>query len=75
MAVPGAAPLAPVSAAARCEHVLVLDGGRVVEFGTHDELLRGGGIYARFAEEQRLEGEIEALSERERAEEQRRPAP
>jgi ATP-binding cassette subfamily B protein len=39
----------------------VLDHGRVIEEGTHDELIRAGGLYARFAEEQRLEGEIVKL--------------
>ncbi|MCU0690552.1 MAG: ABC transporter ATP-binding protein/permease, partial [Polyangiaceae bacterium] len=45
-----------VSAAARCDRVLVLDAGRVVEQGTHQELVRSGGIYAQFAEDQRLQG-------------------
>ncbi len=52
-----------VSAASRCDSIIVLDEGRVVEQGTHDELLRRGGLYAIFAEEQRLEGELDALSE------------
>src|SRR5882724_12644393 len=51
-----------VAAAARCDEVFVLDRGRIVEHGTHAELLRRGGLYARFAEEQRLEGEIVKLS-------------
>jgi ATP-binding cassette, subfamily B, multidrug efflux pump len=42
-----------VAAAAKCDRVLVLEGGRVTESGTHDELLRAGGLYATFAEEQR----------------------
>jgi ATP-binding cassette, subfamily B, multidrug efflux pump len=42
-----------VAAAAQCDRVLVLEGGRVSEEGTHDELLRRGGLYATFAEEQR----------------------
>ncbi|HZY64678.1 MAG TPA: thiol reductant ABC exporter subunit CydC [Rubrobacteraceae bacterium] len=29
------------------DEILVLDGGRVVERGTHDELRRAGGLYAR----------------------------
>ena len=52
-----------VSAASRCDRIVVLDEGRVVEEGTHAELLRRGGLYATFAEEQRLEGELDALSE------------
>jgi ATP-binding cassette subfamily B multidrug efflux pump len=50
-----------VAAAARCDRVLVLDHGRIVESGTHDELVRAGGFYARFAEEQRIESELERL--------------
>lgn len=52
-----------VSAASRCDRIVVLDEGRVAEEGTHAELLRRGGLYAMFAEEQRLEGELEALSQ------------
>lgn len=48
-----------VAAAARCERILVLDEGRVVEEGTHDELLAKGGIYASFAEEQTAARELE----------------
>ena len=50
-----------VAAASRCGQVLVLDAGRVVESGTPDELLRAGGLYALFAEEQRLERDLDAL--------------
>lgn len=50
-----------VAAARRCDRVLVLDQGRIVEAGTHDELCRQGGIYARFAEEQRIEAALQAL--------------
>jgi ATP-binding cassette subfamily B protein len=50
-----------IAAASRCDRVLVLDEGRVVESGTHDELVRAGGLYARLAEHQRLEAELEAM--------------
>jgi ATP-binding cassette subfamily B protein len=50
-----------VAAAARCDTILVLDQGRIVERGTHDELILSGGLYAKFAEEQRVESELEAL--------------
>ncbi|HMR04357.1 MAG TPA: ABC transporter ATP-binding protein [Polyangiaceae bacterium] len=53
-----------VAAAARCDRVLVLDEGRVVEQGSHDELIAKGGIYAVFAEEQRIEQELAKLGER-----------
>lgn len=50
-----------VAAASRCDRILVLDEGRVVEEGTHAELLSRGGLYARFAEEQAIAGELDAL--------------
>jgi ATP-binding cassette, subfamily B, multidrug efflux pump len=51
-----------VAAAARCDSILVLDHGRVIERGTHEELVRAGGLYAAFAEEQRMATELEALA-------------
>jgi ATP-binding cassette subfamily B multidrug efflux pump len=52
-----------VAAARRCGSIVVLDGGRVVERGQHDELAAQGGLYASFAEEQRIEEDLAALSE------------
>ncbi|MDP3277616.1 MAG: ABC transporter ATP-binding protein [Deltaproteobacteria bacterium] len=50
-----------IAAASRCDHVIVLDEGRVVESGTHETLLKGTGLYARLYEKQRIEAELEAM--------------
>ncbi|WP_239477357.1 ABC transporter ATP-binding protein [Streptomyces sp. CS147] len=36
-----------LSQAATCDRIVVMDAGRVIETGTHDELLTVGGTYAR----------------------------
>jgi ATP-binding cassette subfamily B protein len=54
-----------VAAAARCDSVVVLDEGKVVERGTHEELVGGGGIYAAFAEEQQAASELDAVGDAE----------
>jgi ATP-binding cassette subfamily B protein len=41
--------------------IVVLDDGRVVETGDHDELLARGGVYADLFRQQALEGELEAI--------------
>jgi ATP-binding cassette subfamily B protein len=45
-------------AAQHSDRIVVLDGGRVVERGTHAALVAGAGLYARLWRMQRLEEEI-----------------
>ena len=47
-----------VSAVMNADHILVLDGGRIVERGTHAELLALGGTYASLLRRQMLEEEL-----------------
>ncbi|HEX7479776.1 MAG TPA: ABC transporter ATP-binding protein [Polyangiales bacterium] len=50
-----------IAAAQRCEQILVLDAGKVVEQGDHATLLARGGLYASLSARQRLEEELGAL--------------
>ena len=49
-----------ISAAKLADEIVVLDGGRIVERGRHEDLLRAGGLYARLATRQSLEEALEA---------------
>ncbi len=48
-----------ISAVEHADWILVLEQGSVTEQGTHEDLLRTGGLYARLHERQRLAAEIE----------------
>jgi ATP-binding cassette subfamily B protein len=50
-----------ISLASRCHRVLVLDNGRVVQWGSPEELAGRAGLYAQFVEQQRLEQEVEEI--------------
>jgi ATP-binding cassette subfamily B protein len=49
-----------VSTVRDADRIVVLEDGRVVESGSHDQLLVHGGRYAALAREQQLEQELEA---------------
>ena len=50
-----------LSAVQDADLILVMEDGRIVERGSHDELLDGDGLYADLYEKQLLEEEIEAI--------------
>lgn len=54
-----------VSAVRDADWIAVLDGGRLVEQGTHASLVAAGGLYARLAREQALVQELQAVGDAE----------
>lgn len=54
-----------VSAVRGADLILVLDGGRLVESGTHDSLIAAGGTYARLLERQLVAEELAMIEGRE----------
>ena len=49
-----------VSTVRHADQIFVLDAGRIVERGRHDELVARGGLYASLYRKQLLEEELEA---------------
>ena len=50
-----------VSSVRRADQIAVVDGGRIVERGTHEQLVALGGVYADLYQRQRITEELEAM--------------
>jgi ATP-binding cassette, subfamily B, multidrug efflux pump len=50
-----------ISAVKEADEILVLDEGRIIERGNHEELIRRGGVYTELYQQQRLSEELEQI--------------
>jgi ATP-binding cassette subfamily B multidrug efflux pump len=50
-----------ISAVKEADEILVLDEGKIIERGNHDELVRQEGVYAELYQQQRLSEELEKI--------------
>lgn len=50
-----------ISAVKEADEILVLDDGKIIERGNHEQLVRAGGVYAELYERQRLSEELEQI--------------
>ena len=50
-----------ISTLSKSDHVMVLEDGKMTEYGTHEELVKLGGFYADICEKQQLEQELEVM--------------
>ncbi len=50
-----------ISSVRDCDQIVVFEGGRISERGSHRELLLAGGFYARTARQQALEEELDGM--------------